>query len=363
MEQHFLPEYVAVKRSAGRAYFRTILNHVIPPEQVACVFSSIGKKPANKLQSNPEWPYLGSLPLSEISTEKIQRLVLTALSRGYSIQTTVHIRNVLRVIFSHATQTGHFRGENPASSVILPAIIRREVNPLSLTQLRQVVQRMRYPERNVAIFVLLTDLSIAEICGLQWKHLNLSIIARPAGDEFLPAMTIAVRKQIYRGEFGPAPSKRQRLVRIPDVLYFFLNELKARKRFTSPDDLVFVSRNGTPIHPENVAARRLKMIGQSLHIPSLSWRSFCRTRIALSSKYGRQLNLELQEILRGLPGMHSVGGKERLSIRRALSAAREGSSALEANLPLQFEAPASGTPNLRSLTRAEKTLPGIADGQ
>jgi integrase len=296
VERRFIPEFVSIKRRASRSYFRAILKHVLHPEQVIRAFGASLGRTNNRLTAIPNWPYLDSLQMCEINAEIIQHLISTAMKHGYSTQTATHIRNVIRSVFSHAIRTGYYSGPNPATLVTLPSMTRKEPHALSLAQLKDVMNAMRHPEKNIAAFALLTELSVAEICGLQWKYLNLSNCSRLVEEEIVPPRTIAVRLQSYRGEFGAVPESRRRLVRVPELLFSLLRDLKTRSDFTEPQDFVLVSRNGTPIHPENIAARRLKSIGRSFAAPWLSWRVFNRTRINLRSEAGRNLNEEFERI-------------------------------------------------------------------
>jgi integrase len=283
VERKFIPEYVATKKSAGRSYFRGILNHVLPPEQVARAFATNLEKTNNKLTAVPGWPYIGSLRLCDIDAETIQLLTTTALKHGYSTQTATHIRNVIRLIFSHAIRTGCYIGNNPANLVTLPIMTRKKAHTLSIYQLQQVMQAMRYPEKEITFFLLLTEMRVAEICGLQWKYINDSNVSRLLEEEeSVPPRTIAIRYQCYRGELSVSRSRRK-LVSAPHLLCLVLRDLKNRTQFTAPDDFVFISRNGTPIHQENVTARRLKFIGKTFEMPWLSWSVFHRTRFALKS--------------------------------------------------------------------------------
>jgi hypothetical protein len=81
------------------------------------------------------------------------------------------------------------------------------------------------------------------------------------------------------------------------VLAAHLFDLKQRKQFTGPDDFVLVSRNGNPIHPGNMAARRLKAIGASLQIPGLAWSVFYKTRTRLRSELGGRLDEEFDDVV------------------------------------------------------------------
>jgi integrase len=296
VKRKFVPDYVSSRRLAGRAHFQSILKHVLTPEQVAHAFETSPDRTA-KLRSIPGWPYLGSLRLGEIDREAIQRLISTALAMGYSTQTATHIRNVVRSIFAHAILTRYFFDKNPAALVSLPAMKRKELHTLTLSQLRQMMQMMRYPERVITLFVILTGMNVAEICGLQWKYVNLSNDRHLVDADRIPPRTICIRKQSYRGEFGPVIESRKRVLPIPELLFSILRDLKNRQRFTGLQDFVLASRSGTPIYPENIAARRLKGIGRALEMPWLSWSVFHRTHLNLKSQFGRHLNKELERIL------------------------------------------------------------------
>lgn len=297
VERRFVPEYVSTKRAAGRAHFQAILKHVLTPERVARAFGANPVKSSARLKAIPGWPYMDSLGLSDVNQESIQHLIATALKAGYSTQTATHIRNVIRTIFSQAIRSGSFDGPNPAVHVKLPAMSRRETHALTLTQLKQVMQWMRYPEKEIALFALLAEMNVAEICGLQWKYVNLSNESHLDGEDQIPPRTIAIRKQSYRGEFGPVLGTRKRFIPIPELLYSILQQMKHRKTSTAPDDFVLASRTGTPIYPDNIAARRLKWIGTTLEIPWLSWHVFHRTRTKLMAEFGRHLNKELEQII------------------------------------------------------------------
>jgi integrase len=295
----FAPEYVAVKRSAGRVHFQAILRHILTPEAVDRAFGVKAKADPSRvrIKAIPGWPYLDSLLLGDVKPENIQFLISTALQHGYSAQTVIHIRSVLRAVFSHAQMLNYFNGQNPATLAVPPGMARKEAHALTLAQLVQVLRLMRYPELEIALFATLTGMSVAEICGLQWKYLNLSNLRRLSDGEWIPARAIAIRNQSYRGEFGQVMENRKRILFIPELLTSLLQALHQRKRFATPDDFVLASRSGTPMCQNNLANRRLKSIGRSLGLPWLSWHVFHRTHVALNSEFGRQLSNELKRSL------------------------------------------------------------------
>jgi integrase len=297
VESKFVPEHVTKKRSAGRAYFQGILKHVLTPERVDRAFRADEEISRVKLRAISGWPYLDATRLCDVSPDDIQLIIAAALERGYSTQTVTHIRNVIRAIFSHAEKGLRVPMKNPANHVKMPDIVRKQAHVLNMDQLRQLVAEMRSPEREIALLAVLTEMNVAEICGLQWKYVNLSEFRCMIDGEWIPPRTIAVRKQSYRCEFGPVMGCRKRDIRIPDLLASLFRSIKNRKRFTGREDFVVVSRSGTPVNQDNVANRRLKLIGRRLDMPWLSWNVFHRTHVSLQSELGRQLYGELDKIL------------------------------------------------------------------
>jgi integrase len=304
----FVPEHVATKKLSGRRHFVAMLKHILGPEEVARVFCIAPGQSKAKLESVPDWPYLGHLRLLETRPDDVQRLITAALARGYSTQTVKHIRNVVRSIFVLAARKGWFSGDNPASLVTLPGMTRTETHTLTLAQARNVFALMQYPEKHIALFATLTSMNVAEICGLQWKHVNPTEAWSHLSGEAIPPKSIAVRQQWYLGELGGVNGKsRFRNVPIPEPLVPILGELSRRAKFTGPDDFVLVSPGGTPVDGKTVAARRLKPIGRALGMPWLCWHVFRRTYATLP----RSLGIEFSENPRpAVPADFAVGDRE-----------------------------------------------------
>jgi integrase len=201
----------------------------------------------------------------------------------------------------------------------MPDIVRKEAHVLALDQLRRLIEEMRSPEREIALLAVLTEMNVAEICGLQWKYVNISEFRCMSDGEWIPPRTIAVRKQSYRCEFGAVMNSRRREIPIPDLVASLLRNIRSRKRFTGRDDFVVVSRRGTPINQDNVATRRLKVIGRRLEMHWLSWNVFHRTYMAMHTEFGRQLYVELEKVL---PPDVSLSRRSRMTTTsQAVSAA------------------------------------------
>jgi integrase len=289
VEKHFVPEHVAAKKPSGRTHYRAILKHVLTPEEVDGIFQAGRESSRARLKSVPDWPYLSNAPLHAGCSDEVQRLLTAGLARGYSTQTVIHIRNVVRAIFEHARKKFGLAGDNPADSVTLPEMVRKETHALTLAQAKHVLGVMRYPEKEMAMIAILTRMNMAEICGLQWKCVNLTDDWAKADSELIPPRTIAVRNQWRFGQLSAiTKSGRRRTIPIPEPLLPALLSLSRRVRYTGPEDFVLVSRTGTPVNDSAIAARRLKRVGKELGMPWLSWQVFRRTRTKLAYELGMQ---------------------------------------------------------------------------
>jgi site-specific recombinase XerD len=281
VETIFVPEHVANKRTSGRQHYQSMLKHILTPEEVDRIFEERAEHSATKLKVVEEWPYLSSRLLRDVSSEDVERLVQAALSRGYSTQTVEHIRSVVRAVFSYAAQKGLMSSKNPASSVKMPAVVHKEIHVLTAEQIRNILRLMRYPEKELTIVALFTDLNMVEICGLQWKHVNVEDRPVLLSDEVLPPRTIAVRTQSCESGLDTLTrNSRSRNVVIRDQLIRLLTKMRERESFTGPEDLVFPSSTGQPLNAKGLASRRLKTIGKRAGVPWLSWHVFQRTHIA-----------------------------------------------------------------------------------
>lgn len=288
----FLPEHVAVKTISGRRHFQAILKHILTPKEVDRMFGAEESGSKAKLIVSPGWPYLSDLVLANAEQSDVQRLISAAAQKGYSAQTIRHIRNVIGAIFSHAIKQGSFARENPASKVSLPRMARRESHALTLSQTVTLLELMQYPEREIALMALLTDMNIAEICGLQWKHVNLTDHDLTREGQMIPPKTIVVRNQWYRGLLCSVPSGRRKPIPVPRLLISILQGLD-RSRGNGWNDFVLATRSGRPVNQINLAARRLKYLGSQLEMPWISWQVLRRTRTSLAYEYGLRVQDEL----------------------------------------------------------------------
>jgi integrase len=297
VEKKFVPEYVASKGFSGRMHYQSMLKHVLRPEEVDRVFAVAPRRPKVRLRSVNDWPYLGHLPLRDVRPEFVKQLTTAALSNGYSNQTVMHIRNVVSTIFSYAQAEMYFSGENPAAAVKLSKISRPPSLPIATSDVIRLLGFMRYPEKEMSLAAVLTGMTVAEICGLQWKRVNLTDAEIVNVDgEAIPPKSLLIRDEWMRGQLGAVSKRRVGSLKIPKPLLPILTRLRRNPKFTGPSDFVLTSRSGSPVNQTNLLTRRLKPIGEEMKIPGLCWHMVRRIHKELTSEFGAQFQEQMMGV-------------------------------------------------------------------
>lgn len=236
-------------------------------------------------------PAMGDVPLRDANSDHVQALVRKKFEAGFSVQTVVHIRNTISAVFNHAKLKGFYQGENPAHGVRLPEMQRKETHALSFDQGRELLALMPSPVREMALLSMTASLNVAEMLALRWKRVNLTTESVVAGSEVLQSHTLVVRENYYRGKFGTVKAKsRRRAVPLSTTVVAALTALRGSSKFIQPDDLIFASRNGTPLNENNLLRRVIKPIAVKLGLPWLSWHVFRHTHATLGEQIGMALS-------------------------------------------------------------------------
>ena len=250
-----------------------------------------GQKHYDYILSKHVIPALGDLRLRDVTSDEVQALAKMKIEAGYSVQTAVHIRNAISAVFNHAKLKRAYFGDNPAKGIRMPEMVRKEAHALSFEMGRELLLLLPPTVRTMAVLSMTTSLNVAEMLALRWKRLNLTGEMVIVGAEVLQPYSLAVRENYYRGKFGSVKAKsRRRNVPLSRTVVNALSELRANSKWTGPEDLVFASRNGTPLNERNLLRRMLKPAGEKLGIPWLGWHVFRHTHATLGEEIGMALS-------------------------------------------------------------------------
>ena len=255
IEQRFFPDHVSNLRLATRRVYKSILyGHIVSA--------------------------YGDTQLRHLGVLDLQRLCNLKRDNGYSAETLKHIKAYSSAFLEYAKDLGIITS-NPARAIRLP---RRHDKNVRVTpdeaqagNLLAVVRRPAFrPIYEMVFFSCCTSVHYAEMAGLRIRRLNLTSEATIADGQNLPAYSVAIREDYYRGEFGPTKNKgRERIEGVAsDVVPRLLAHL-ARSQFLGPDDLVFGDEEGKPMD-EDKTRRKLVAACKEAGIPRLGWHAFRR---------------------------------------------------------------------------------------
>jgi integrase len=286
----FLPEYVQKRSIGGRRHYQAMLKYILRPETVDQIFQSS----VSRMRAIPGWPYLDEVKLCDLREQHVREITRTANARGYSAQTVKHIRGVLGVIIDHAKREGLFADENPVAHVEIPPTFRkRPPQPLTIAQAKAMLGMMQFPDREIALIAITTGMSIQEICGLQWKNVNLTKSAVECDGKVIPPNNILVRQHWYPDGIFSLHSNRVRVIEIPHPVAAALTRLKQDTKPINANSFVVAVPSGEPIRPAGLGKLRLIAIGRKIAMPSLSWRHINRAHSAMLIELRTQLSADL----------------------------------------------------------------------
>jgi len=224
-------------------------------------------------------PAFGRSRLCDIGTVDLQRFVLQKLESGLSWESANHFRNLMSKAFEMARMWNFYSGSNPASGVSLPE--KKPVSEklaLQASQVLQLLALLKEPVRTMVLLGILTGMRIGEILGLRRMDVDFS------------TGQIRIEQACYRGLLGSPKTKgSRRTLPLPRALVPSLIRIYKPAARTGEDDLVFQTRNGTPLNDTNLLHRHLKPAGWKIGMPSLSWHTLRRTHATLLQAAGASL--------------------------------------------------------------------------
>jgi integrase len=245
IENYFVPNvFPTLKLSTQKRYQITLNKHLLPA--------------------------FGHRRLCDIGTLEIQQFVLKKMEAGLSWECCDHFRNLISKVFTMAKKWGYHSAENPAAGVELPERRTvREKHALTPDQISGLLVLLREPVRTMVAVALFTGVRIGELLGLRWSDVDLI------------AGKLRISQACYRGIIGtPKTQGSRRTLHLPESLVTAL----LRFRESSPgteDQLVFRTRNHTPLNDTNLLHRFLKPAGKLIGAPWLGWHTLRRTHATL----------------------------------------------------------------------------------
>jgi len=239
--------------------------------------TQIGYGPLLKLHLLPQF---GSQSLSDITPAQVQGFLSRISKTGVSWYMVRNIRNLLSRILRTAVEWGYVERNAVAGAKLSPKPLETKRRFLSPAEVQLLTSGIKEPYRGMVMFAVLTGLSRGELFALRWEAVDFT------------RGFVEIREAVYEGQFG-TPKTRNRLRRVPlsRATAAVLTEHRGRSIRTGPRDLVFSTRRGTPIRPDNVLKRVIHPACERLKIPRVGWHAFRHTHATLLSELGEPVKV------------------------------------------------------------------------
>jgi integrase len=220
-------------------------------------------------------PRFGDRALSELTRQEIQVYVAHLTQEGYAPKSIDHIHDVLSAVLRTAVKWGQLQ-DNPARGVELPKL--RTVRPkwaLTRAQAAALLTALPPLGKAMAGLAILSGLRRGELFALRWQDI----------DE--EARVLTVREAVYDTRFDtPKTEAGLRQIPLSEAALGFVRVWKQPAGRTEPGALVFSTRTGKVISPNNVLRREIFPACEALGLPHATWLTFRRTYSSWSHDRG-----------------------------------------------------------------------------
>lgn len=207
-------------------------------------------------------PTLGHIPLQDLRPEHLQRLYNDKRKAGLSPRTVRYIHAVIHGALEQAMKS-QLLVRNVSEATILPSDVKREMHPLSLDQVRQLLTTIGQDRLFPAIWLELgTGLRRGELLALRWPDVDLEM-----GLLQVKQSLERVRNHEATGDDQktrlllqePKTALSRRTIPIPEDIVEELKRHKARQaqeklllgHAYQDHGLVFSLPDGKPLEPRN----------------------------------------------------------------------------------------------------------------
>ncbi len=257
----------------SRVTFRTLANEW--QSSVLPMYKHSTQKHRRFMLKKHLLPRFGDKAVSEITRQEIQVYVAHLTQEGYAPKSIDHIHDVLSAVLRTAVKWGHLQ-DNPARGVDLPKL--RTVRPkwvLTRAQAAALLHALPPLSRAMTGLAIVSGLRRGELFALRWQDIDQE------------ARVLTVREAVYDGTFGtPKTEAGLRQIPLSEAALSFIGEWKQRAGRREPAALVFSTRTGKPISPNNVLRREIFPACEALGLPHATWLTFRRTYSSWSHDKG-----------------------------------------------------------------------------
>jgi integrase len=220
----------------------------------------------------PAW---GSLYLAHLTAAHIHKYIAERM-KTVSAKTVSNEVGLIKEMLKHGCEMEYVKND-PSEHVKRPRTERARIEVLSPPEIERLLSKINRKYRLAFLTCVLTGLRAGELWALRWSDIDWN------------ALQITVNQSLWRGQFQTPKSRSSfRKVDIPEQL---AHELK-KWRLISPQnnlDLIFCTRNGTPVCHDNVVKRYFNPALKRAGLGHVSFHSLRHTNASIRIAAGQNI--------------------------------------------------------------------------
>lgn len=202
-------------------------------------------------------PELGSIPIRDMTREKIQRYYERMRDAGLSKSTIKKHHVIISGVIKSAIIDGYI-STNVADNVLLPKGKRFEGNVLDEAQVAHMLdetEMLEEPVRAAITLAFIYGLRRSEICGLRWSDVDFE-----NGVIHIRNTVTEYGSEVYETEETKTKTSRRELYLIPSTVDYFLSIKDSQERLGISNGKVCVHQDGHTVRPAYISRSCMRFL-------------------------------------------------------------------------------------------------------
>lgn len=201
---------------------------------------------------------IGGKSLKDIKTLHVQKLYMDMKKQGLSVGTIQIVNSILNNLFTQAIKNDILT-KNPCLGAVLPKETKKEPRVMTRDEQRIFIEVLKdnFYEA-LCLLALATGLRIGELTALKWSDFDFKHHLIKVERTLLYQKDYHTGKNAFRYQTPKSDTSKRQIPMIKEVEKIILNHKEKQKTFiidrgsswkplSDMEDLVFTTRNGTPV--------------------------------------------------------------------------------------------------------------------
>lgn len=230
---------------------------------------------------------IGGKVLQDIKTLHIQKLYMDMKKQGLSLGTIQIVNSILNNLFIQAI-TNDILTKNPCLGVMLPKEMKKEPRVMTRAEQRVFIETIKDNfYEPLCLLALATGLRIGELTALNWDDIDFAKHIINVERTLLYQKDYQTGENAFRYQTPKSDTSKRKIPMIKEVerillkhkekqQQFILSRGKAWRPLLNMEDLVFTTRNGTPVQ-EVYLVKTLRNVTEKMNEYEMKKKKYANT--------------------------------------------------------------------------------------